>query len=112
MIERWLYHSPLPLPKVALTHHETAAQEQGHAFDGLTFYMVLPVFNHHMVRKLDVPDRIDGAPIHGGFENVTEDSELTTHPVHKVVTDSIFLLRAGRYASAYDFRIRFLLPRM
>src|SRR5580704_8949449 len=110
MIERWLYHSSLPFPDVALAYHETIAKEQGHAFDHLTFYIVLPVLNHHMVRKLDVPDGIDIAPIHGSFEDVTEDSELTTHPVQKVFADSIFLLRAGRNATVFRLYIRPLLP--
>ena len=65
-----------------------------------------------MVRKLDVPDRIHAGPIHGGLVDVTEDSELTTHPVQEVVSDSIFLLRAGRYASVFEFHICALLPQV
>src|SRR6266487_2187788 len=110
MIERWLYHSPLPLPEVPLAHHEAVTKEEGNAFDDLTFYVVLPVLNEHVVRKLDVPDRIHAGPIHGGLVDVTEDSELTTHPVQEVVSDSIFLLRARRYASVFDFHICALLP--
>ncbi len=64
------------------------------------------------MRKLDVPDRIHAGPINGGLVDVTEDSELTTHPVQEVVTDSIFLLRAGRYASVFDFHICSLLPQV
>src|SRR6266571_4209580 len=112
MIERWLYHSPLPLPEFPLAHHEAVTKEEGNAFDDVTFYVVLPVLNEHMVRKLDIPDRIHVGPIHGGLVDVTEDSELTTHPVEEVDSDSIFLFRAGRNASVFEFHSRTLLPQV
>ncbi|MGD0965745.1 MAG: hypothetical protein ABSA57_17800 [Candidatus Acidiferrales bacterium] len=105
MGERWVYHSPLPLPDVPLADHEAVTQEQGDAYDVLTLYVVLPVLNQHMVGKLDVLDRVHAGPIHGGLEDVAEDSELSTHPVQEVVSGFIFLLRAGRCASVFDFHI-------
>src|SRR6266581_1470466 len=95
---------------VIVAQNETEHNLEGHAADIARNYVVLPVLNGHMVRKLDVPDRIHAGPIHGGLIDITEDFELTTHPVQEVFSGSIFLLRAGRYASVFDFHMRSLLP--
>lgn len=103
MIERWLYHSPLPLPDVPLAHHEAITKEQGNASDALTFYVVLPVLNEHIMRKLDVPGAIYADPICGGFVDVSEYSELASHPLQEVVSNLVFLFGAGWYASVFGF---------
>jgi hypothetical protein len=64
-----------------------------------------------MVRKLDVPDRINAGPIYASLVDITEDSELATHPIQEVVSSFVVLLRTGRYASVVAFHICALLPR-
>lgn len=76
--------------------------------DALPFYVVLPVFNEDVVRKLDVPGRIHARPIDCCLVDVTEGSELATHPVEEIVRGSIFLLRARRNASVSYFHISFV----
>jgi hypothetical protein len=58
---------PLSLPKVPFAHHEAVAQKEGHAFDELTFYVVLPMLNEHVVRERQFPDHVYIGPIYRGF---------------------------------------------
>ena len=74
----------------------------------MTFYVVLPILNQDMVGELDIPDPVHTDPIYGAFIDVTECSELLSHPLQKIIGTSIFFERAGWYPSVLNFHIRTL----
>jgi hypothetical protein len=49
----------------------------------------------HLIRKLEVSNRIDTGPVSLGLIYVNEDSELTPHPLPEIVCGSITLSRPG-----------------
>ena len=48
-VKRGLDHPPLGFPKFSFAHHKAVAEQQGNAFDGLTFWVVLPVLAEYVL---------------------------------------------------------------
>ena len=95
-VERGLQHAPLPYPKVAFTHHDAVAEQQGDALDRLTFSVVLPIFEQHVLRIFGRTDHIDAGAIGRGLIDIPVPVELFAHPHQKILSGVVLVDRSGR----------------